>query len=279
MHTPRWALDTRRIDLAEGIQLRGFEGSEVESLYHRMCRDHHMDSGEPFHFEAMFLVDFEQESTAEFDGPDSTVSRLSNTLAVCTRASLGMCRLWYLPDTPDWHPQSRVLTEAVALLGHDRQDDLVIDCDTARRVVQCWRTYSSLPRGRVINALDFFFSAWRACFPDHLCLNLSIALESLFSPDSDRELAHQIAYYASRHAGRSAAERRRIFKEIKTFYSQRSKIVHGADPKWEKVMEIAPLIFRFCATQLERLLLEPSLALEMNDRTKRRALFERLLFE
>lgn len=279
MHTPRWALDTESVELAEGIQLCHFVGSELEALYHKMCHDHHMDGGEPFHFEVMFVVDFDRESTAEFDGPDSTVSQLSNTLAVCTQATLGMCRLWYLPGTPDRQPQSRVLTEAAALLGHERLDDRIIDTEMAERISRCWLTYSGLPRGRVLNALDFFFYAWRANFPDHLCLNLSIALESLFSPESDRELAHQIAYFASRHSGRCPTERRRIFKEIKAFYSQRSKIVHGADPKWEQVMEIAPKIFRFTAAQLQRLLLEPSLAAEMNDRTKRRALFDRLLFE
>ena len=278
MHTPRWALESRRVELSEGVWLCATEDSAVLDLYHRMCREHHVDDGEPFGYQVMLLVDFDKETTGEFDGPHSTISRACNTVVVCTGVSPGMCRIFLTKDDFRTPWETRILTEANAMLWATDESFPTLDSSTVERITRCWRTYRELHAGRVSNALDFFFYAWKAYYYEHACLNLAIALESLFSPESTTEVGHQIAYFASRHSGHDADERERIFRSVKSFYAQRSRLVHGADPKWEKLQETTSFMFQFCSRILRQLLLNAELATTMSDRKLRKEYLRELLF-
>lgn len=154
-----------------------------------------------------------------------------------------------------------------------------LDSRTVDDILSCWKTYDSLHSGRIRNALDFFFYAWRAYYLEHACLNLSIALESLFSPESSTEVSHQIAYFASRFWSREPNERENLYRLVKAFYTQRSRLVHGAAPKWEKLRETTPAVFRFCSQVLKRLLLDSNLAGRLNNSKLREGFLNELLFE
>jgi len=80
------------------------------------------------------------------------------------------------------------------------------------------------------NALFNFFQCQLSNHLEQLCINTSIILESLFGPDSNSELSHQIAMNVAKHLG-DDAKTEENYKLIKSFYSLRSKIVHGATEK------------------------------------------------
>jgi hypothetical protein len=56
---------------------------------------------------------------------------------------------------------------------------------------------------------------------------LAIALESLFSPGDSAEYSFRISQTASQLIGKTAAERRAIYDDLRKFYNKRSKIMHG----------------------------------------------------
>jgi len=62
-------------------------------------------------------------------------------------------------------------------------------------------------------------------------LDLTIALEALFSPSDQTELSFRISQGVALVLGKSAAERKNIFEFAKKMYSERSGFVHGGkDP-------------------------------------------------
>jgi Apea-like HEPN len=62
---------------------------------------------------------------------------------------------------------------------------------------------------------------------DERLISLSIALESMFSPNDQSELSYRICQFASLLLGGDASERLAIFDSFREMYKLRSKLVHG----------------------------------------------------
>jgi hypothetical protein len=143
----------------------------------------------------------------------------------------------------------------------------VLNAESLSDIRRCWRSFRTLfanaddsDMHRLRNSLNYFFYAWRSYYMDHMCLNLAIVLESLFAPPSQGELAHQIAFNASRFLATDPLEREAVYSLIKSFYGVRSHIVHGAEPRVERLYRCTPSVYWLCADILKRLLDNPDMA-------------------
>ena len=59
-------------------------------------------------------------------------------------------------------------------------------------------------------------------------IDLTIALEALFSPTDQRELSYRICQYASQIVGNASPEREACFRDLKELYNRRSALMHGS---------------------------------------------------
>lgn len=278
VHWPRWEAEEQLFILSEGISVCSTKNHPVFESYVKMCEMDGLDSGEPFNYEVMFLFDSDKESSPEWDSPYTNVSKLCNIMAICTASPLGMIRLLFVEGNSDYRMQTRTLyyegPEAVTL----NDDFPEINSLVLSKMKKCWQTYKSLTEGRMTNALSYYFYSWRVHFIQHTCINLSIVLESLFSPNTNGEVTHQIAFYASRFMGENRLQRQAIYKNVKSFYHQRSRIVHGGMPNYEVMSKSTASMFASCSHLLEKLLLDYDLANRFNDKSKREELLAGMLY-
>lgn len=143
----------------------------------------------------------------------------------------------------------------------------------------CYKNFKILNKNnRVRNAFDFFFNAWHSHQLEHICINLSIVLESLFSPNDNRELIHQIAFNASHFVACSKDSRKNIYDIIKKFYNIRSRIVHGGQTKHNELAVMTSVVFIICSDIMKLLLLNTELLDKFSSSTKRNILLKKYMF-
>jgi hypothetical protein len=156
-------------------------------------------------------------------------------------------------------------------------EDVLPDLATAwRRADRLWR--ESKNGSRVINALTYFSYSWHSHYLEQVCLNLAIAIECLFSPHSQSETTHQLAFNCARFVSNEPAERERIFDSVRTLYRLRSAIVHGGSVDHDALIEHVPWAFTFVARTLRRILLDEQSCRSLNDEAARKQLLRSFLF-
>ena len=130
-------------------------------------------------------------------------------------------------------------------------------------------------RGRITNALSYFYYAWRAATADQMCLNLATALDVLFAPDWQSTTDAQRAYGIARFIGGSADERRDICELTKKLYAARLCAMRGdtCDP-----VDIVRQSFQLVSSVLRRILGCRNEAERFADEERRHELLEELLF-
>jgi hypothetical protein len=290
--------------VGDGVSLWNARGTRVEGLYHHLCETENLDQGEPFSFASYVLMEdaAHDEIWLYWGGPFSVISRVCNAIAVCTSIPLGMCRLlttkdgfrtlWIPSDVIyEMNPEHDFLAAdpkdiqvsgdsiSVSNVLFPRLNDVTLAdirtlWDTSKRL----HSSSKLDPHRVDNAMSYFFYAWRSYYMEHVCLNLAIVLESLFSPNSQHEIAHRIAFNASSFVGRTSDERGEVYDVIKRFYAVRSRIVHGARPKQSNLYGLVPRVFHLCADILKEILLDHELAARFCSKDQREKLLGRWSF-
>ena len=55
VHGTKWELSETTIMLEPGLSLNRLEGTQVERLYHRLCRENGIDEGDPFLYKVFVL--------------------------------------------------------------------------------------------------------------------------------------------------------------------------------------------------------------------------------
>jgi hypothetical protein len=278
VHWPSWEAEEQSFELSEGISVCSTRNHPVFENYVKMCEMDGLDEGEPLNYKVMFLLDWDKESSPEWDSPYTTVSELCNIMAICTASPLGEIRLLSADDNSNYRMQTRTLYHEGPETDTLNHDFPKIDLLVLSKMQKCWQTCKSLTEGRMTNALSYYFYSWRVHFIQHTCINLSIVLESLFSPNTNSEVSHQIAFYASRFMGEDRLKRQAIYKSVKSFYSQRSRIVHGDMPNYEVMSKNTADMFASCSHLLEKLLLDHDLANRFNDKSKREKLLAEMLY-
>ena len=305
IHCLDWAADGSEFNLGQGVSLCRTNGSDVERLYHQVCETQNVDEGDPFSYDAHVLLTEEalDDSYPYWGGPFSIISRCCNFIALCTSSSLGMCRLLTSKDdfntswTPSMiiyedHPDAEILRAYPDFLSMAADGTItttnerfpVLDDSTLQIIARCWDTYHTLrlsnniDNHRIANALSYFFYSWRSYYMDHVCLNLAILLETLFSPSSTQELSHQISFNVSRFYENTGEKQEALYKKVKRFYAVRSQIVHGGQAKDKGLYTLTPEMFHLCSQILIHILSNTDVATRFCHEKERTRLLSEWMF-
>jgi hypothetical protein len=302
VHAIDWESSSPFHEIDHGITLHKTTGSKVEALYHNLCENHNIDQGEPFtyHFHVLFNGAVHQYLLMDIGGRYSIITKLCNIIVICLSYPLDMCRMIVSADNFEtaFVPPEIIYDSIygdseldILRLHPDRIDfgkdgsisysvDLKALNDVNLKEIQnCWINQKALNDcHRIANALSYFFYSWHSFYLDHVCLNLAITLESLFSRSSTTELSHRIAFNFSRMHGKNYEERQSDYKLIRKFYNLRSSIVHGGIAKDEELYRIVPHVFHLTANILKRILMDKELSSFYRDEKKLNQLFDQWLF-
>jgi len=290
LHLTPWDREvSEAVRISNGIEYRATEGSCVWRLYEALCLKQGIDEGDPFMFTTYFDIHTEeyQRELLTLESPYHLVPRLCNMIALCSDRSIGMARIIWSNDDYKTAKETRIIFDytfqSEQITWHhgrlpsqeERYSHLLEEYWSVEG--RLWEEWSRL--SRLANALIYFYYAWRAYHVQQACINLSIALESLFGPRSTTELAHQIAFNVSKFFGKTREEREHLYSTVKRFYAVRSKLVHGEQAKEEKIIEAAEQTFPICAAALRTILTRREVFAQFSEKPKREKLFSDWLFE
>lgn len=133
-------------------------------------------------------------------------------------------------------------------------------------------------RGAYINAFDFYYFSWNSITLYSTTINLSVVLETLFSPSSTNELSHQIAFNVAKFVYTDKKERIAGYQFVKKFYTIRSKLVHGGDIRSHD-FNIVLEFFKLMSLILLKILTDITLFNIFNEDKLRKKYLEDLLFD
>ncbi|MDP9268684.1 MAG: HEPN domain-containing protein [Acidobacteriota bacterium] len=284
LHGFAWAGEAPEAPIAAGITLCRMSGTPVEFWYHKLCAEQGVDDGDPFQYEAFLLLKPRHDDYyLNFGDPLSRVDRLLNLVTVITGGLVGMSRILVLEDGFRSVRETHVVFALFGQTEFLQGKWPALTGTVCGEIAAAWKLTEELwesekSRGRIANALLFFYTAWRSHYIEHICLNLAVCLEILFAPNSQFETAHQIAFNISRFVSDRPAERQSAFRQVKRFYAVRSAIVHGGIPSDGKVIDATVEMFPVTVTILRKLLLDREWALRFSSDEERRKLFDGYLF-
>jgi hypothetical protein len=286
IHGAVWASAKDHFEVGPGVSLCRMSETAVGILYQSLCGERGIDEGEPFDYEAFFLLKptVEDPHLLDVGDPYSLADRLSNIFTIITGKPVGMCRVIWSSD----NFRSAAGTDRVYVLI--RQSEFIegdsaakISDSSAGELATAWNISQALwekekARGRMANALVFYYYAWRSSYIEQICLNLAITLEVLFAPHSESETTHQLAFNVSRFLASDLEGRERIYQMIRKFYRIRSAIVHGGIRDDNRIIDITVGVFRVTTGILKKILLNERLAQTFHEEPKRKELLRQYLF-
>jgi hypothetical protein len=305
IHAVDWCSEEASFELEGGVRLCRTEGTDVDKLYRHLCQTQNIDESDPYNFQShiVFPETAHDELFPYWGGPFSEISRCCNIITVCTSKPPGMCRLICSEDNfqstsipsiviYEQHPDADTLRAYPDFLTVSSSGSVTITDEscamlneaTALEIASCWGNQRKLlssrdvDNHRIENALSYFFYAWRSYYLDHICLNLAVVLESLFSPSSAHEVSHQIAFNVSRFCEKAPHAREATYRTIKSFYALRSQIVHGGKARHRDLCMLTPQVFHLCAGILKTILGNYPLASQFCQEAERRRLFDEWMF-
>jgi hypothetical protein len=296
-----WNLDEKCIELGDGIVFENMNTSKVKSLYSKICKTTNLHDGEPLAIETVIIFEKEQldEVFPYWHTPHSSVSVVCNMISICTESPIPDYTLILSNDAFKYEKQSAheiftnyelleifqveeislKIQEVLKLIGRRFINNFIINHEIVSDIKALIKNYTALQASqRISNAFDFYFNAWRSHQMLHTCINLSVVLESLFSPSNNTELTHQISFNATQFIGGSKEERNIIYKCIKKFYSLRSKIVHGAEASYDELAVSTAIMFVLCSEIMKRILMSSEMCDTFSNEKKRDDLIKSWMF-
>ncbi len=99
---------------------------------------------------------------------------------------------------------------------------------TTKPILEAIQSTKGQLRQAIYRAGTYYESSHERAEVGERLIALSIAVESLFSPSDQGELKFRIAQSAAQFIGKTADERKEIFRELSGMYNRRSKLVHGS---------------------------------------------------
>lgn len=296
-----WTFKNQVFQISDGIELRKFRRSPLKTLYKKLCEDLYFHDGDSDGVDLAIIIDSQHldNVSADYNKPHSVASQVCNTLAICTCFPILSYTFIYTDDRfrtnrmPPMEVHSNyelhetlgytsVITDEIqkqlSFIDKKYEEIITIDDKLLQDIRSCYALFSGDQRGRISNAFNFFFSAWRSHQMEHTCLNLAIVLESLFSPSEKDELTHRIAFNTCHFLGKTPSEREIIFGLVRKFYSIRSSIVHGANPKFEQLYIYTGVMFVVVADILKTLGTNKEKAAAFMNEKKRDELFRSWMF-
>lgn len=280
----RWGLDEPDVAISPGITMSGFEGSDAQRDYNKICFENGYDGGEPHEYESLisFQMDQLESLSMVYGDPYAVVERFCNILSI-TFSQPPFLSKYMQPYSYDNSPlhiewlfpyggQTEFLDRK-----HPTIDEYMLG--TIRKIWDVADRYWHKEKapGRLNTALVNYYYAWRAPYLEQTCINLGITLEVLFAPHSFSEATHQLTFNLAHFMGATSGERATLFKQTKDFYGIRSSIVHGGKTNQDKVVDYSIIMFNLASAILRRILSDDSLAVVFDSDRKRRALFKSYL--
>ena len=228
IHLIHWQHQDKEVILDEGLTFVNLQTHSVGRLYKKICKVDKIDEGEPYGYDtALILYDDTQEDHSFI--PSASQYSLSTTfinlLTILSNGTLGQCRVIVSTDNFKtagttfmlYESQTEFLHELVAY--HSKFNTVKV-----KRLKTIWENLKSMyssntKKPRIDNVLNFFYFSWNTLSLEQTGICLSIVLETLFSPHSNSELIHQIAYNVAKFKGKDKEEKKELFKFIKKYYS------------------------------------------------------------
>ena len=278
VHNASWHATEDRAIIAPGIALCRASGSKPWALYEQLCCNLGLDGGEPFQFDA-YIQFSDEDGPVDFGEAFSEVDRFCNILAVVGAEPPGLCRVIHSDDGFRNHWGTLTIFRYGAQTDFLSDGSIAIADDLLEETRTCWNTEMSLwregkSRGRITNALSYFYYAWRAPYADQMCLNLATALDVLFASHWQSTTDGQRAYCVARFVGGSADKRRDICELTKKLYAARSCAMRGDTSESEDIVRKG---FLLVAAVLKRLLQSRSEAERFEDENTRKELLQEYL--
>jgi hypothetical protein len=297
-----WKLVDNQFPIKDGMYFEKFSTSQASLLYKELCKQLQIDDGDPRNIGTHIVIEEKllDEVFPYWHTPNSIISKICNILTFCKVNPLTSYRIitskddfkntWTYPL--EIHSEYNLYEELTMNVGsvtkivetlssinriYNEDYDLTLDC--LNKVKTCYCNLEKLYENkRIKNAFDFFFNAWHSHQMEHICINLAIVLESLFSPNSNTELTHQIAFNTSHFLGNNADEKEKIYALIKNFYNIRSQIVHGSKPDHYNLGSLTSVVYILCCEILQKLFLNTHIADNFIDKETRNKLFNKWMF-
>jgi len=264
-HLFYWEDNREKIKLSDGVTLCKSEGSNVYKCYENLCANSNIHDGEPLGFEAFLLIDIKKDDAPYFYSsvklPDVSIARFCTLFSILSQGPpvliYSIFSVNKFKDTWGF----KTYFDDMGMFDHFESDIKKINFGKLKLL---WSEIEKIyldnkNNSRLKQALNFFFYSWNNYSLEQMCLNLSIVLEILFSPDSYSELSHRMAYNFCHFIGRNKDEREYYYNFFKKFYTLRSKIVHGSSVKHDDLFDVVPKMFVYVCEILEEILRDDNL--------------------
>jgi hypothetical protein len=287
LHQIEWAYPSETLQLSDHIKVCAINHGSIWGLYERVCKEKGVDDGEPFLYGSFVLLEPDGVTdNVNCGDPFDLLDRVCNVVVLTLAHPVPMCRV--IQSTDDFRTCLRTYEpwkygiQTTEFLTDSSTSNGTIDEKSGGEIKAAWASARTLwdkqkNAGRVNSALTYFYYAWRSPYLDQCCLNLSVCLELLFTPHSQGEASHQISFNVARFLGTSRSEMKTIYRSVRNFYNVRSRIVHGAMPDDEKVIDVSVEAFRLCSECLRKILVKGFGSI-FNSDARRREFLTSLLF-
>ena len=199
---------------------------EVSPIFHRPAESYTFESGPDRHFR----IRLKGEDSQQFD-----LDVLCQALAVAGRCSVRSIMTW--TSMLDYEIFDLSITRRIGASGYSataplppRDDPSVLvsrrQLDTINALYTGLAQPSSEPWGRLHIPVDRLMKSMQETNPIDQIIDLGIALEALYVPDSQSEVTFRFALHAAWHLGENKAERKKLRKRFEEIYRARSDVMH-----------------------------------------------------
>ena len=219
-------------DRSEGICLPDLPGKtmvrveyNIQPIFHRPAERYTIQSGPDQHF----TISLSDQAT-----PAPSLSALYQALAVVGRCHVQSVLTW--TSLLDYEVFDLGNFWGIGASGYGSQrlphgfDDLVQLSDTHLQTIRTlYAGLTQLPTDtwqRLRIPIDRWVKAMAEDNPIDQIIDLGIALECLYVPDSQGEVSFRFALHGAWHLGKHKAEREALRTELKEIYLARSDVVH-----------------------------------------------------
>lgn len=133
--------------------------------------------------------------------------------------------------TTSWQPHGGSYTVGSAVSRPSIGTRYILSKEEIQSFLKFWKFFQKVRqkrRPRIENALRRFNFGYERVRPEDKLIDYLIGFESLLlKPKEQQELGYRLGLRGSILLGKTSDERKRIFKELRTAYGERSNIVHG----------------------------------------------------
>ena len=199
---------------------------EVSPIFHRPAETYTFTSGPEQHFN----INLKGQEI-----PDPNLDRLCQALSVVARSNVQSVMSW--PAMRDYEVFDLGNLWGIGCGGYGATvrdsrlgDRVPLDpsrMDTIKTVYMGLTQLQSETWEKLRIPIDRWAKSMAEEDPVDQIVDLGIALESLYVPDSQGESRFRLASHASWHLGSNKAERRKLWKEFRDIYDARSQVVHN----------------------------------------------------